>query len=271
MITNLKLVVNSQLLPQSAFSMASQAAGESVRNWTVGNLVPIRHQYSAKTAKQRPSYWMLNIVILAHIAGLAWLMSTKPTLPMIRESLTPITVSLVNSPTPEPVVVPLLPAPQQPLIKKPKPIVKQTLPTPEAVAEQPFVAQRVAASEVPPSPTAPVVVAKAPEAVDVPQPKIEHEPIIEPPRFGAAYLHNPAPDYPPLARRLGEQGRVLLRVLVSVNGDADNVQIETSSGSNKLDQAAIQAVKKWNFIPAKRSNQPISAYVLVPVQFSLEG
>ena len=270
MIANLKLVVNSGLLPQSTFSMASQGAGESIRNLAVANLVPRRHHDSAQTARQRPSYWMLNIVILAHVAGLAWLMSSKPTMHAIREPLTPITVSLVNKQTTVPEVVPLLPAPPlQPVLEKP--IVKQTLQTPEPVAEQPFVTQQAVVSEMPPTPTIPAVVASTAEAVEVSQPKVELEPTMEPPRFGAAYLHNPAPDYPPLARRLGEQGRVLLRVLVSVNGDTDQVQIETSSGSNKLDQAAIQAVKRWNFIPAKRSNQPISAYVLVPVQFSLEG
>lgn len=270
MIANLKLVVSSGLLPQSTFSMASQSAGESMRNLVVANLVPRRHQDSAQTARQRPAYWMLNIVILAHVAGLALLMSGKPNLHAIREPLIPITVSLVNKQTTEPEVVSLQPAQQlQPVIEKT--IVKQTLQTAEPVAEQPFVTQQAVVSEMSSTPTTPVVGASAAEAVEVAQPKVEHESIIEPPRFGAAYLHNPAPDYPPLARRLGEQGRVLLRVLVSVNGDTDKVQIETSSGSNKLDQAAIQAVKRWNFIPAKRSNQPISAYVLVPVQFSLEG
>jgi protein TonB len=106
---------------------------------------------------------------------------------------------------------------------------------------------------------------------EVAQAKPEPEPVIEPPKFGVAYLNNPAPSYPPLSRRLGEEGRVLLRVLVSSKGDADTVDLEDSSGFSKLDEAAIKAVKKWRFVPAKRSNQPISAYVLVPVKFSLES
>ena len=64
---------------------------------------------------------------------------------------------------------------------------------------------------------------------------------------------------------------MLLRVLVSTKGDAERVQLESSSGSDRLDKSAIEAVKKWRFIPAKRSNQAISAYVLVPVKFSLES
>jgi protein TonB len=73
------------------------------------------------------------------------------------------------------------------------------------------------------------------------------------------------------ARRMGEQGKVLLKVLVSQDGKAETVKVDTSSGHHKLDQAAIEAVKKWSFVPAKRSNQPISAYVLVPVNFTLNG
>ena len=265
MIPNLKLVVNSQLLPQSTLSAVSQNAKKAVRN-----LVPMRHQNVTHTDKQNASFLMLSIVIVAHIAGLAWLTSNKTSQPVIKKLLTPITVSFVNKPTPEPEIVPLLPTPQV-AIKKQKPIVKQILATSEPAAEQPLAAPSAIESEAPPSPTAPVVAAKIPEVVEPPQQKVEHEPIVEPPRFGAAYLHNPAPDYPPLARRLGEQGRVLLRVLVSTNGEADNVQVETSSGSSRLDQAAVQAVKKWSFIPAKRNKQPMSAYVLVPVQFSLES
>lgn len=94
---------------------------------------------------------------------------------------------------------------------------------------------------------------------------------VEPPKYGAAYLNNPAPEYPALARRKGEQGRVLLKVLVSETGLAQKVQIDTSSGYNSLDQSAVEAVKKWSFIPARRSNQAVSAYVLVPIKFSLNS
>jgi protein TonB len=114
------------------------------------------------------------------------------------------------------------------------------------------------------------VTAKSPE-VDEPAPaKVEPEPVIEPPKFGAAYLHNPAPDYPSMSRRAREQGRVLLKVTVSTKGDAEDVQLDTSSGFSRLDDAAIDAVKKWQFVPAKRNNQAIRASVLVPVKFSLD-
>ena len=115
------------------------------------------------------------------------------------------------------------------------------------------------------APITPLEVVKAPVQESV------AEPVIEPPKFGAAYLHNPAPDYPAVSRRMGEQGRALLRVLVSENGDAEKVLVDTSSGYERLDQAAIQAVKEWRFIPAKRDQQNVSAYVLVPIKFSFKN
>jgi len=63
----------------------------------------------------------------------------------------------------------------------------------------------------------------------------------------------------------------LLKVLVSEEGKATTVQVDRSSGHSKLDEAAVEAVKKWSFVPAKRSNKPMSAYVLVPINFSLNS
>ena len=93
----------------------------------------------------------------------------------------------------------------------------------------------------------------------------------EPPKFGAAYLNNPTPEYPQMARRKSQQGRVLLKVLVEESGIAETVELSKSSGFEKLDEAAITAVQKWTFIPAKRNNQAVKAYVLVPVKFSLSN
>lgn len=93
----------------------------------------------------------------------------------------------------------------------------------------------------------------------------------QPVSFNAAYLQNPAPNYPSLSRRLGEQGKVLLNVQVTADGLAGSVELRTSSGSARLDQAALEAVKKWRFVPAKRGGQSVSASVIVPVRFSIEG
>lgn len=92
-----------------------------------------------------------------------------------------------------------------------------------------------------------------------------------PPRFDAAYLQNPAPEYPNLSRRLGEEGRALLRVLISPEGLPKDIQLQASSGYSRLDQAALQTVRKWRFVPAMRGNEAMAAWVLVPIRFNLDA
>lgn len=92
---------------------------------------------------------------------------------------------------------------------------------------------------------------------------------VTPPRFDAAYLDNPAPAYPAIARRTGEQGRVLLRVLVSPAGTAESVEVRTSSGSQRLDNAALETVRRWRFVSARQGGEAVAAWVLVPISFTL--
>ncbi|MCI0653609.1 MAG: energy transducer TonB, partial [Methylococcaceae bacterium] len=93
----------------------------------------------------------------------------------------------------------------------------------------------------------------------------------QPASFDAAYLHNPAPEYPAISRRLGEQGLVLLSVTVTADGGAGSVAVQTSSGWSRLDQAALKCVQNWRFVPAIRDGQAVDASVIVPVRFSIEG
>jgi len=90
------------------------------------------------------------------------------------------------------------------------------------------------------------------------------------PVFDAAYLRNAPPNYPALSRRLGEHGRVQLRVFVSADGQPETVDIKTGSGSPRLDAAAQDAVRRWRFAPAKRGDTAIGAWVVVPIVFHLE-
>ena len=219
---------------------------------------------------------------LAHAAVFGVLLAAPTQTPDLKkEPAPPILVSLIAAPqpTPEPAPEPEIVPPEPP---KPKPVVKQQKPKPqprlepkpEPVAEptpQPEEVAPVAEQEpVRQSVAEPVVAAPQPVKAE-PAPPPEPEPVIEPPRFGVAYLNNPPPAYPSLSRRIGEEGRVVLRVLVGVNGKPESVQVENGSGSERLDTAALEAVKKWKFIPARRSNEAISAYVLVPVKFSLDS
>ncbi len=89
------------------------------------------------------------------------------------------------------------------------------------------------------------------------------------PVFDAAYLNNPAPYYPNIAKRRGIQGKVLLSVVVKADGTPLSVDISRSSGFSTLDIAALDAVKQWRFVPAKKSGQAVQASVIVPVEFKI--
>jgi protein TonB len=91
-----------------------------------------------------------------------------------------------------------------------------------------------------------------------------------PPQFDAAYLENPKPKYPATARKLGFQGTVVLRVLISVEGNPAEIRVEKSSGHQVLDEAALTAVKQWRFDPAHEGEAPVAAWVDVPIRFRLE-
>ncbi len=93
---------------------------------------------------------------------------------------------------------------------------------------------------------------------------------ITPPGYGARYLHNPAPDYPLAARRAGQEGMVVLRVLVSAEGLPEQIGIHRSSGSAILDQAAATAIRQWHFVPARQGAGNVAAWVNIPMTFRLE-
>jgi len=89
------------------------------------------------------------------------------------------------------------------------------------------------------------------------------------PQFGVAYLNNPKPEYPAFARRMGMEGTVMLKVLVSRQGTALKIEIAHSSGYEFLDKAAAEAVRNWRFVPARQGNSPMEEWVQVPVAFRL--
>ncbi|NJR71849.1 MAG: TonB family protein [Gammaproteobacteria bacterium] len=89
------------------------------------------------------------------------------------------------------------------------------------------------------------------------------------PIFDAAYLNNPVVPYPQLARKLGEQGRVLLRVIVNETGRAEQVTLYQSSGFMRLDLAALEAVKRWRFSPARLGDKAVGGVAIVPINFQL--
>ncbi len=232
----------------------------------------------------KPHYWAYFCVALVHVALLAWMMNTSTQNVLVPTVPAPMMVSLVKSPAPTADLPLIAPAPIVPVATKnlSTEVTKVNAPPiassekAQAVTEK--IAQVPAVSETAPTQNMPEV--SAPNATQhasvqtaALEPSVANvsasSAAVELPKFGAAYLFNPAPTYPPLARRLGEEGRALLRVLVTENGKAETVAIESSSGSSRLDQAAMAAVKRWEFVPAKQNRENVSAYVLVPINFAL--
>lgn len=103
-----------------------------------------------------------------------------------------------------------------------------------------------------------------PSVTEVAKPKIEL------PNKDALYLKNPAPAYPAISKRLGEQGMVVLKVLIQSNGHATEVEIKKSSGYERLDNAAIEAAKKWLYQAGTINGQASTMWFNIPIRFILE-
>lgn len=79
------------------------------------------------------------------------------------------------------------------------------------------------------------------------------------------------PVYPAASRRAGEEGTVTFRVLVDANGRGRDFQVAQSSGFPKLDQAAMDAIKRWKFAAAVKNGAAVEAYTTVRVTFRLDN
>jgi periplasmic protein TonB len=85
----------------------------------------------------------------------------------------------------------------------------------------------------------------------------------------AGYLNNPKPHYPGIARSRHWEGLVYLRVYVSPGGLCEKLNVQRSSGHDELDESALQAVRKWKFVPGTRGGTPVASWVTVPIEFTL--
>jgi TonB family protein len=86
----------------------------------------------------------------------------------------------------------------------------------------------------------------------------------------AKHLHNPPPPYPKQSRRRGEQGKVVIAVEIDIEGTSSQAVVHQSSGSHRLDRAALETVLKWRFIPGKKGTENQKMWVNIPINFVLE-
>jgi len=228
----------------------------------------LRLQRTPVSGLKRRDKWALALLVLAlHGAAAYWVsQSPTPPLPVVPPQIPPMTIEFA-APAP-PVVEPPPPAPAPPIVEPPPPPVVDELaakPAPKPVpkpkpkpAPKPVAKPEPKPVETPPPPVA----APAPVAPPAPAP-------VTPPSANAAYLKNPAPEYPQMAQRRGWEGTVLLRVEVLASGKPGQIQIQKSSGRDALDGAALAAVKRWSFVPAKQGDVAQAGWVSVPIDFKL--
>ncbi len=213
--------------------------------------LPERHPSPAERAVN-----LLAVVLLHVVLAYALLfLSVKNELISLPPSISVRLLPMIEEP----------PAAAKPL---PPPPPKAPLRKPPLVPPQP-----VLAAAAPAAPST-FVVAPQPPAPPAPQPIAPPAPApvvaIVAARFDADYLHNPKPVYPALSRRLNEEGKVLLKVRVSAQGAPLEVAVSKSSGFPRLDAAAIDAVGRWRFVPARRGDEPLDSSVVVPIAFALD-
>ena len=163
-------------------------------------------------------------------------------------------------PPPKPVQPVLTPptTPQPPAPATPEP--PAVLAAPTAAPTAPAVPAAAPAPPAPPTPPSP------PPAAPAPPPPAK----VELPTSKADYLHNPPPDYPRMSKRLGEQGRVVVKVLIGEDGRPQKAELFTSSGFERLDKSAMEAAMRWRYVPGKRGGVAEAMWYQVPIQFTLE-
>lgn len=165
--------------------------------------------------------------------------------PEVKQDPAPAKLRPVKKPEPKPKIKQL--ATKAPEVPEQEPIV---LPEPEPVAEQPSVAEPV--TEVPPR-------------------QMETGPVTLSTELSVSCPKLTAPTYPAISRRMGEEGKLVLRVELDESGYIDNARVVDSSGYTRLDNAALEAVKNWQCRPSMRSGQPVRAIALQPFNFVLQG
>jgi periplasmic protein TonB len=214
-------------------------------------------------SQQLRRYLPLVVVIGLHVAFFYALQSgllhqaAKTALPK------EIYVKLISEePAPQPRPQPAEPK-TVPVVKKsvpkptPKPIVKHE-PSPKAISEP-----------TPPTPPQPPVDAAPPSPPAPAAPAAPAQPATPKIISGVAYINAPRPVYPPLDARMGNEGTVTLRVLINDKGRAEKVDVQKSSGSLRMDDAAREAVMRALFKPYIEDGKAIPVYAIIPINFTL--
>lgn len=205
-------------------------------------------------------------VVLLHVVFIWALQSGL--LMRAAEIMVPVEVLAQFIDPPSPKAQPVSPAPLTP----PAPVKKTVTKAPVLPAPQPLaIADNTPSLNAPAGVTAPQM-APAPMAapVDAVPSAPAGPPVVQLPSSDAAYLQNPKPPYPPISRRLNEQGKTTVKVLIGLDGLPQRAEVAQSSGFERLDQAALATVMRWRFVPGRRGGVAEAMWFNIPINWVLQ-
>lgn len=186
-------------------------------------------------------------ILLVHAAGLYGALTFAPQIKRAVAEV-PLAVSFVS----------------QPEAPRDRPLPQVSVVRPQPIVDAPVLPLIEIPNDAPPSARA-ITIPVAPPPSAAPQEDRNVPKLVS----AVEYVREPVPRYPPQSRRLREQGLVVLRVVIDEHGAASSIEIETSSGHARLDDAAREAVLRAAFRPYVEDGEPRRALVLIPIEFAL--
>ena len=215
-------------------------------------------------------------VVLLHV-GFMWALYNGLLMRAV-ELVVPVALISQFIEPPQPEVAPPLPqSPAPPSLTSPvKPQAKQSVvrapalsaPLPIAIND-PTPADNAPTGVITPQP-APALVSATVAGAPISAPSPQGSLAVQLPSSDADYLQNPRPPYPAISRRLNEQGKTTVRVLIGADGHPQRAEIAKSSGFTRLDEAAVTTVMRWRFVPGKRGGVAEAMWFNVPINWVLE-
>ncbi|MBU6217858.1 MAG: energy transducer TonB [Betaproteobacteria bacterium] len=203
---------------------------------------------------------IVSAVVVAHAAVVAMMLSAEV---RVDQPPQPHVIRLQIAPFAGPQARQSSPPPMRPSLAD----AQQSRPQMKPAQSQPVQSQMQATpSTTPATPSEPVGRAAAPSITNNTAVYEDRQPTID-----ASFLGNQPPVYPVIARRRGEQGTVILRVLITPDGRASDVELVRGSGSAHLDRSAIETIRQWRFVPAIKGGRPAAAWYEWRWEFRLEG
>ena len=212
-------------------------------------------------------FFKITIAVLLFHAGLLYLIQSGLARKMTEAVIAPEIIALIipmeppkqQPPAPEP------PKPQTPpkqvKVVTPRPTPTRPQPTPEPVASLPPTPNAIEAPPAPPAPPAPA-----------PEPAAPAAPANAAPRavgIGEIACSPPQVTYPSQSRRMGETGKAVVRLTTDESGRVVKTTVVTSSGSSRLDTAAVSAVQAMRCKPYMDNGRAVAVTAQQPINFEL--